>query len=82
MRMKILSEVEFSERMKLGRNARLKVYDEVELTNTQRAVKRMEITLPYFLGTNYQETMIMNYINELKIHIHETYQGVLNEKTK
>ena len=82
MRMKILSEVEFADRMKLGRNARVKVYDEVELTNTQILVKRAEITLPYFLGTNYQETMIENYINDLKFHIYETHKGVLNEKTK
>ena len=80
--MKILSDVEFADRMKLGRNARVKVYDEVELTNTQILVKRAEITLPYFLGTNYQEKMIMNYINDLKYHIYETHKGVLNEKTK
>ena len=82
MQMKILSDVEFADRMKLGRNARVKVYDEVELTNTQILVKRAEITLPYFLGTNYQETMIENYINDLKFHIYETHKGVLNEKTK
>lgn len=82
MQMKILSDVEFADRMKLGRNARVKVYDEVELTNTQILVKRAEITLPYFLGTNYQEKMIMNYINDLKYHIYETHKGVLNEKTK
>ena len=82
MRMKILSEVEFADRMKLGRNARLKVYDELELTPQERAVKRAEITLPYFLGTNYQEKMIVNYINDLKFHIMKTHKGVLNEKTK
>lgn len=82
MRMKILSEVEFADRMKLGRDARFKVYIEGELTDTQKTVKLAEITLPYFLGTNYQEKMVVDYINELKFHIYETYKGVPNEKTK
>lgn len=69
MQMIHLSYYEYQKRLNASRDIRIKIYNNKRLKSEAKKIKMIEAELCNFIGTNYQDDKVTNYLRELMISI-------------
>lgn len=69
MQMIHLSYYEYQKRLNASRGIRIQIFNNKRLKSEAKKIKIIEAELCNFLGTNYQEGKVKNYLRELMISI-------------
>lgn len=64
-----LSYHEYQKRLNASRDIRIQIFNNKKLKPDTRRIKIIEAELCNFLGTNYQDDKVTNYLRELMISI-------------
>lgn len=75
-----LSYHEYQKRLNASRDIRIKIYNNKRLKSEAKKIKMIEAELCNFLGTNYQDDKVTNYLRELMISIKSKCNALGNKK--